>query len=106
MNLETKTFVLLLLSLGASSALAQATPPLTLQRTIALPSGTGKFDHFVFDPNTARLFIAATGNHSLEVLDLNTDKVTDSVTGIGKPHGLRGSLQPASFMQPTARRAI
>jgi DNA-binding beta-propeller fold protein YncE len=87
MNLETAA-VVLLLSLGASSAGTQASPPLTLQRAIALPNGTGKFDHFAFDLNTTRLFIAATGNHSVEVLDLNAGKVTESLTGIGKPHGL------------------
>jgi DNA-binding beta-propeller fold protein YncE len=87
MNLETAA-VVLLLSLGASSAGTQASPPLTLQRAIALPNGTGKFDHFAFDLTTTRLFIAATGNHSVEVLDLNAGKVTESLSGIGKPHGL------------------
>jgi DNA-binding beta-propeller fold protein YncE len=86
-NLETAA-VVLFLSLGASSARTQSTPPLTLQRTIALPIDTGKFDHFAFDQTAGRLFIAATGNHSVEVLDLNSGKVTQSVTGIGKPHGL------------------
>jgi DNA-binding beta-propeller fold protein YncE len=86
-NLETAA-VVLFLSLGASFAYTQSTPPLTLQQTIALPIGTGKFDHFAFDQNAGRLFIAATGNHSVEVLDLNSGKVTQSLTGIGKPHGL------------------
>jgi DNA-binding beta-propeller fold protein YncE len=86
-NSETAA-VVLFLSLGASSAHTQSTPPLTLQQTIALPVGTGKFDHFAFDQNAGRLFIAATGNHSIEVLDLNSGKVTQSLTGIGKPHGL------------------
>jgi DNA-binding beta-propeller fold protein YncE len=86
-NLETAA-VVLFLSLGASSAHTQSTPPLTLQQTIALPTDTGKFDHFAFDQNAGRLFIAATGNHSVEVLDLNSGKVTQSLTGIGKPHGL------------------
>jgi DNA-binding beta-propeller fold protein YncE len=86
-NSETAA-VVLFLSLGASSAHTQSTPPLTLQQTIALPAGTGKFDHFAFDQNAGRLFIAATGNHSVEVLDLNSGKVTQSLTGIGKPHGL------------------
>jgi DNA-binding beta-propeller fold protein YncE len=87
MNLNNAA-VVLLLSLGVSSAQTQATPPLTLQRTIALPIGTGKFDHFAIDLNANRLFIAATGNHSVEVLELNAGKVTESLTGLGKPHGL------------------
>jgi hypothetical protein len=86
-NLETAV-VLLFLSLGAFSADTQSPPPLTPQPTIALPIGTGKFDHFAFDPKANRLFIAATGNHSVEILDLNTGQITESLTGIGKPHGL------------------
>jgi DNA-binding beta-propeller fold protein YncE len=86
-NLETAV-LFLFLSLGAISADTQSTPPLTPQPTIALPIGTGKFDHFAFDQKANRLFIAATGNHSVEVLDLNSGKITESLTGIGKPHGL------------------
>lgn len=80
--------VLLLLSASAFSAQAQTAPPLTLQGTFALPESTGKFDHFAVDLNANRLFIAATGNHSIEVLDLNSGKVNESLTGLGKPHGL------------------
>jgi DNA-binding beta-propeller fold protein YncE len=86
-KLETAV-VVSFLSLGASFAHTQSTPPLTLQRTIALPIGTGKFDHFAFDQKAGRLFIAATGNHSIEVMDFKSRKVTESITGIGKPHGL------------------
>jgi hypothetical protein len=85
-NLETE--VLLLLSLGAFSVDTQPTPPLTSQPSITLPVGTGKFDHFAFDSKANRLFIAATGNHSVEVLDLNSGKISETLTGIGKPHGL------------------
>jgi DNA-binding beta-propeller fold protein YncE len=35
-----------------------------------------------------RLFIAATGNHSVEVVSLRTDQVEQSIAGLGKPHGL------------------
>ena len=70
------------------SARANVASPLTLQRTLPLPQGTGKFDHFAVDLQANRLFIAATGNHSVEVLDLNTGKVTETLAGLGKPHGL------------------
>jgi 4-phytase/acid phosphatase len=63
-------------------------PPLTLQQTIPLPGVAGKFDHLAIDAEGNRLFIAATGNHSVEVIDLKTDKVQQSITGLGKPHGL------------------
>jgi DNA-binding beta-propeller fold protein YncE len=77
-----------LLCLGAFSAQAQIAPPLTLQRTLALPGVTGKFDHFAYDPASNRLFAAAAGNHSVEVIELSSGKVVESLTGLGKPHGL------------------
>jgi hypothetical protein len=87
----------LLLWSGIFSAQAQTAPPLTLQRTIALPGVAGKFDHFAYDPAANRLFVAATGNHSIEVIDLNSGKVVQSLTGLGKPHGLAWISEPARF---------
>jgi hypothetical protein len=77
-----------LLGLSAHHAQPQITSPLTLQRIIALPAGTGKFDHFAVDLRSNRLFIAATGNHTIEVADLNTGTVVQTIEGLGKPHGL------------------
>jgi hypothetical protein len=67
-------FTLCLLASCAISS-AQSTPPLSLNRTIPLTGVTGKFDHLAIDTAGNRLFIAATGNHSVEVIDLKTDKV-------------------------------
>jgi YVTN family beta-propeller protein len=74
---------------ASSAARTQApAPPLTLSKTIALPGVNGKFDHFAVDLSGHRLFAAATGNHSVEVIDLSTNKVEQSIAGLGKPHGL------------------
>ena len=62
--------------------------PLRFSRSIALPNIIGKFDHFAVDLANKHLFIAATGSHSVEVVDLNTDGVIQSISGLGKPHGL------------------
>jgi len=67
---------------------AQTASPLAPQPTFELPAGTNKFDHFAIDLKANRLFIAATGNHSVEVLDLNSGKVVESLADLGKPHGL------------------
>jgi len=79
-----------MMSLLASCMIAPAqnSAPLTLSRTIALPGVVGKFDHLAIDAAGSRLFIAATGNHSVEVIDLQSGKVQQSITGLGKPHGL------------------
>lgn len=62
--------------------------PLQLSQTITLPGISGKFDHFAIDSAGHRLFAAATGNHSVEVIDLRTAKVVQSISGLVKPHGL------------------
>jgi YVTN family beta-propeller protein len=86
--MKTNAVAFLLLWPGIVSAQAQMASPLTLQRTIALPDGTGKFDHFAYSPAGNRLYVAATGNHSIEVIDLSSDKVVQTLPGLGKPHGL------------------
>jgi DNA-binding beta-propeller fold protein YncE len=70
---------------------------LPLSKTIPLPGVTGKFDHFAIDATGRRLFLAATGNHSVEVIDLKTDKMEQSITGLGKPHGLVWDAGTASL---------
>jgi DNA-binding beta-propeller fold protein YncE len=71
------------------SAAAQ-TPlsPFQPARTIVLSGVTGRFDHLAVDMADNRLFIAATSKHSVEVVDLKTDKIQQSIGGLGKPHGL------------------
>jgi DNA-binding beta-propeller fold protein YncE len=79
---------LIFLFAGALSANAQSSAAFTLRQTIPLPGVSGKFDHFAFDAAHLRFFAAATANHSVEVIDLKTDKVSQSIGGLGKPHGL------------------
>jgi DNA-binding beta-propeller fold protein YncE len=74
--------------LCALPAIAQTGAPFVLQKSISLPGVAGKFDHFAIDTAGHRLFAAATGNHSVEVVDLATAKVLQSIGGLGKPHGL------------------
>ena len=77
-----------LVFVAAVAAGAQSPAGLNFDRTIPLSGVSGKFDHFAVDLAGRRLFAAATGNHSVEVIDLNTDKVAQSIGGLGKPHGL------------------
>ena len=75
-------------SLLSFSAQAQTNPPLKLYKTIVLTGVTGKFDHLAIDTTNNLLFITAGTNHSVEVIDLKTDKIRQSIAGLGKPHGL------------------
>ena len=74
--------------LGAPFATPGSDAPLSLQRTIVLSGVTGKFDHFAIDESGNRLFAAATGNHTVEVVDLRTGQVVESLSQLGKPHGV------------------
>jgi DNA-binding beta-propeller fold protein YncE len=78
----------LLLGLLSTAARETNAQSLQLKQTIPLPSVQGKFDHLAADVENNRLFVAATGNHSIEVIDLKTGKVEQSIGGLSKPHGL------------------
>jgi DNA-binding beta-propeller fold protein YncE len=80
-----------------SIAIAHSQSPFTLLRTIPLHGVTGKFDHFAVDTANGRLFAAATGNHSVEVFDLKTDRIQQSIAGLGKPHGLVWEAETGSL---------
>src|ERR1700722_7968482 len=81
--------LLLLLAAVLCPQLAIAQPaPIAFKNSITLTGVSGKFDHFAIDLAGDRLFAAATGNHSVEVIDLANGKVAQSITGLGKPHGL------------------
>jgi YVTN family beta-propeller protein len=62
--------------------------PLTQIRTIPLDGVEGRIDHFGLDPKRKRLFVAALGNDSVEVVDLTTDKVTQHIKNLRAPQGV------------------
>ncbi len=62
--------------------------PLRLVRTIPLPDVQGRIDHMAVDVKGNRLFVAALGNNSLEVIDLNAGKHSRSVKGFHEPQGV------------------
>jgi DNA-binding beta-propeller fold protein YncE len=53
-----------------------------------LPGVKGRFDHFAIDTKSRRLFVAALGNNTLEVLDLAAGKRIKTITGLHKPTGV------------------
>src|SRR5438552_13683615 len=72
----------------AIQALAQnGNTPLRLVQTIPL-SVDGRMDHLYADVKGMRLFVAALGNNSVEVIDLRAGKAIRSLTGPQKPQGV------------------
>src|SRR5712692_10988473 len=61
--------------------------PLRLLQTIPL-SVDGRLDHLYADVKGMRLFVAALGNNSVEVIDLRAGKVIKSIAGPQKPQGV------------------
>jgi DNA-binding beta-propeller fold protein YncE len=70
------------------SAPSQEKPPLRAVQTIALPNVEGRIDHLAVDLQSQRLFLAALGNNTLEVMDLKAGKVVHSVKGLREPQGV------------------
>ena len=73
-----------------SAAVVQTTssPPLVLAQTIELPHVEGRIDHLAIDAPGQRLFVAALGNNTVEVVDLKKGAVLKSLTGFREPQGL------------------
>src|ERR1043166_1167540 len=61
---------------------------LSLAAHIELPNVSGRIDHFSADLKGGRVFVAALGNHSIEVLDVNSGKLVRSLPGLEEPQGL------------------
>lgn len=53
-----------------------------------MPGVKGRIDHFAVDVKGHRLFVAALGNNTVEVLDTAANKHLQSVPGFGEPQGL------------------
>jgi len=63
--------------------------PLRLTKTIPLPNVEGRIDHMDVDAKGQRLFIAALGNNTVEVVDLQTGTRIQSLRGFSEPQGIR-----------------
>jgi DNA-binding beta-propeller fold protein YncE len=62
--------------------------PLTLLRTIDLPRVEGRIDHLAFDPATHRLYVAALGHDTVEVVDAAGGSHIKSLAGFREPQGI------------------
>jgi DNA-binding beta-propeller fold protein YncE len=61
---------------------------LTLDKSILLPGVAGRIDHMAVDIAGQRLFVAALENDSVEVLDLKTGQLIQSITNFAEPQGI------------------
>jgi YVTN family beta-propeller protein len=73
---------------AAQLGVAQTTGPLRLEKTIPLEDVQGRIDHLSIDVKGRRLFVAALGNNTLEVIDLNQNKRIRTIPGLAEPQGV------------------
>ena len=75
-------------------AQSETTSILHLSQTIELPGVKGEFDHFGYDGERQRLFLAAEDNGTIEMIDLKQGRRIQSLPGFKSPHSIlvrRGS---------------
>ncbi|MFL6449089.1 MAG: YncE family protein [Bryobacteraceae bacterium] len=72
----------------AAMAAGQSTAPLRLRKTIPLPDVQGRIDHMSLDVGKGRLFVAALGNNTIEVIDLNEGKRIHTISNLREPQGV------------------
>src|SRR4051794_33845836 len=70
------------------SAVAPAAEPLRLVEAIPLAGVQGRIDHLAVDVDGQRLFVAALGTNTLEVVDLAAHQVIHSIGGLHEPQGV------------------
>jgi DNA-binding beta-propeller fold protein YncE len=61
---------------------------LTLKNRIDLPNVNGRIDHLGADVEGHRIFIAALGNHTVEVLDVQSGKHLRTIADLAEPQGV------------------
>jgi len=83
--------VLVALGVGCSTRAekpSDATSLLKQTQTIPLDGIEGRIDHFGYDAKGHRLFMAALGNDTVEVIDLTLGKVVQQIKGLRAPQGI------------------
>jgi DNA-binding beta-propeller fold protein YncE len=73
---------------GAAIQPSTARAPLKLIHTIDLPRVEGRIDHLAFDAATGRLYVAALGNNTVEVIDVRGGTHLESLPGFREPQGV------------------
>lgn len=77
---------------------AEEIPALKLVQTIPLAGVKGRFDHFAIDTKGQRLFLAALGNNTLEIIDLVAGNRLQSLPGMAKPTGVLYLPEPNQIL--------
>jgi DNA-binding beta-propeller fold protein YncE len=84
--------VFAILAVVLMTAQTRADDPLKFVRAIELPGVNGRIDHLAFDAATDRLYVAALGNNTVEVVDAKGGTHLKSLPGFHEPQGIAAVL--------------
>lgn len=84
----TRAFIITVAACCIVCVCAQPVPDLRQTAATALPKVEGRIDHMAYDARTGRLFVAALGNNTVEVIDVRQAKVIHTITGLANPQGV------------------
>lgn len=73
---------------GCHAQQSFGTAYLELVKTIEMPGVSGRIDHMAVNPKEQVLYVAALGNNTVEVIDLEKGLVIRSIKGIEEPQGI------------------
>jgi DNA-binding beta-propeller fold protein YncE len=72
----------------AGIACGQEPRGLSLKNRIPLPNVNGRIDHLSADLKGQRIFVSALGNHTVEVLDVQSGKRLHTIADLAEPQGV------------------
>lgn len=88
MYLEIMKQAVAALLISAAPLLGQTSQPLVLKARIELTGVNGRIDHLAADLKGQRLFVAALGNRTVEVLDIGAQRRIHTIPQLAEPQGL------------------
>src|SRR5579885_2702564 len=74
--------------MAAATSSAADTMALQSIQTISLESVEGRIDHMAVDAGSRRLYVAALGNNTVEVIDLTAGGRVGTIKGLDEPQGI------------------
>jgi DNA-binding beta-propeller fold protein YncE len=80
--------ILMIIFACAPAGWGQAGQPPHREKTIDLPNVQGRIDHLSIDVKCEKLFVAALGNDTLEVLDVKIGKRVNTISQLKEPQGI------------------
>jgi DNA-binding beta-propeller fold protein YncE len=83
-----KPIIFAILNCLSFTSLAETAAPLRLEKEIPLPGVEGRIDHFSADTASHRLFVAALGAGSVQVIDTEPGRRSAEIKGLQEPQGV------------------